>query len=145
MTEMDERINAADRIPHRYPFLMLDRILEIDPGKSARAVKCVSVNEPWSTGHFQDHPVFPGVLMIETMAQTAALVFDVSGEEPAPKKEYYLASVEYVKFHMPAYPGDRLITEAKTVYIFENLSKVECVITREDDIIAKGTLILCVK
>ncbi|MGH7044063.1 MAG: 3-hydroxyacyl-ACP dehydratase FabZ [Acetobacteraceae bacterium] len=95
-------------IPHRYPFLMIDRVVDLVHGRSAVGVKNVSVNEPFFQGHFPKHPVMPGVLIIESMAQTAAvLVVETLGEAAAGKIVYFM-SIDGAKFRRPVVPGDQL-------------------------------------
>jgi 3-hydroxyacyl-[acyl-carrier-protein] dehydratase len=95
-------------IPHRYPFLMLDRVVDVVLNRSAVGVKNVSINEPFFVGHFPNHPVMPGVLIIESMAQTAAvLVVETLGPDAAGKVVYFM-SIEGAKFRRPVVPGDQL-------------------------------------
>jgi len=95
-------------IPHRYPFLMIDRVVDVIRNRSAVGVKNVSVNESFFAGHFPNHPVMPGVLIIESMAQTAAvLVVETLGPEAAGKVVYFM-SIEGAKFRRPVVPGDQL-------------------------------------
>lgn len=95
-------------IPHRYPFLMIDRMVDVVPGESATGLKNVSINEPFFQGHFPKHPVMPGVLIIEAMAQTAgALVVHTLGPEAEGKLVYFM-SVEGARFRKPVTPGDQL-------------------------------------
>lgn len=95
-------------IPHRYPFLLLDRMVEVVPGESAIGIKNVTVNEPFFQGHFPGQPVMPGVLIIEAMAQTAAvLVVETLGPEAGGKVVYFM-SIEGAKFRRPVGPGDQL-------------------------------------
>lgn len=95
-------------IPHRYPFLMIDRVVDVVRNRSAIGIKNVSVNESFFQGHFPGHPVMPGVLIIESMAQTAAvLVVETLGPEAAGKVVYFM-SVEGAKFRRPVHPGDQL-------------------------------------
>ena len=95
-------------IPHRYPFLMIDRVVDVVLNKSAIGVKNVSINESFFAGHFPGHPVMPGVLIIEAMAQTAAvLVVETLGEDAAGKVVYFM-SVEGAKFRRPVVPGDQI-------------------------------------
>jgi len=95
-------------IPHRYPFLMIDRVIDVVRDRSAIGIKNVSVNEHYFQGHFPSHPVMPGVLIIEAMAQTAAvLVVETLGDEAAGKVVYFM-SVEGAKFRRPVVPGDQL-------------------------------------
>ena len=95
-------------IPHRYPFLMMDRVVDLVLNRSAIGVKNVSINEPFFAGHFPNHPVMPGVLIIESMAQTAAvLVVETLGPDAAGKVVYFM-SIEGAKFRRPVVPGDQL-------------------------------------
>jgi 3-hydroxyacyl-[acyl-carrier-protein] dehydratase len=100
------------QLPHRYPFLLVDRVLALEPGKSIRALKNVSMNEPQFTGHFPHRPVFPGVLMLEAMAQAAALLaFDTLGKSPDDKTVYYFAGIDGARFKRPVEPGDQLVMD----------------------------------
>jgi 3-hydroxyacyl-[acyl-carrier-protein] dehydratase len=100
------------KLPHRYPFLMIDRVLEIEKGKRIKALKNVTINEPFFTGHFPHRPVMPGVLMLEAMAQAAALlVFDATGVELDDKTVYYFAGIDAARFKRPVEPGDQLVLE----------------------------------
>lgn len=95
-------------IPHRYPFLLIDRVVELVPNQSAVGVKNVSANEHFFAGHFPGHPVMPGVLIIESMAQTAAvLVVETLGPDAAGKLVYFM-TIEGAKFRRPVVPGDQL-------------------------------------
>ncbi len=98
-----------ERIPHRYPFLLLDGILRCTPGESISAVKNVSFNEPYFPGHFPGHPVMPGVLIVETMAQAGGVLIWES--VPPEERDFtlYLATVEKTRFRQPVRPGDRLV------------------------------------
>ncbi|MBB1073555.1 3-hydroxyacyl-ACP dehydratase FabZ [Rhodoferax sp. 4810] len=98
------------QLPHRYPFLLVDRVLEIDKGKSIRALKNVTINEPFFTGHFPHRPVMPGVLMLEALAQAAALLaFDALDTSPTDDMVYYFAGIDNARFKQPVEPGDQLI------------------------------------
>jgi 3-hydroxyacyl-[acyl-carrier-protein] dehydratase len=98
------------QLPHRYPFLLVDRVLEIDKGKSIKALKNVSINEPFFVGHFPHRPVMPGVLMLEALAQAAALLaFDMLGKAPDDKTVYYFAGIDGARFKRPVEPGDQLV------------------------------------
>jgi 3-hydroxyacyl-[acyl-carrier-protein] dehydratase len=102
------------QLPHRYPILLVDRVLEIDKGKSIRALKNVTINEPFFEGHFPNRPVMPGVLMLEALAQASALLsFDAMDALPDDKMIYYFAGMEGVRFRRPVEPGDQLILEAQ--------------------------------
>ena len=100
------------QLPHRYPILLVDRVLEIDKGKRIKALKNVSINEPYFSGHFPHRPVMPGVLMLEALAQAAALLaFDMLGTTPDDKTVYYFAGIDGARFKRPVEPGDQLILE----------------------------------
>ncbi len=98
------------QLPHRYPILLVDRVLEIDKGKRIRALKNVTINEPFFVGHFPHRPVMPGVMMLEAMAQTAALLsFATLGVTPDNKAVYYFAGIDAARFKRPVEPGDQLV------------------------------------
>ena len=100
------------QLPHRYPFLLVDRVLEIEKGKRIKALKNVTINEPFFMGHFPHRPVMPGVLMLEAMAQAAALLaFDMLGQAPDDKTVYYFAGIDSARFKRPVEPGDQLIMD----------------------------------
>lgn len=111
MTMMDIH-EILKKLPHRYPILLVDRVLEVKKGKSIKALKNVSINEPQFTGHFPHRPVFPGVLMLEAMAQAAALLaFDTLGVTPDDKTVYYFAGIDGARFKRPVEPGDQLVMD----------------------------------
>ncbi len=100
------------QLPHRYPILLVDRVLELEKGVKIRAVKNVTINEPFFTGHFPHRPVMPGVLMLEALAQAAALLsFDALGATPDDNTVYYFAGIDGARFKRPVEPGDQLILE----------------------------------
>ena len=100
------------KLPHRYPILLVDRVLEVEKGKSIKALKNISINEPQFTGHFPHRPVFPGVLMLEAMAQAAALLaFETLGVPPDDKTVYYFAGIDGARFKRPVEPGDQLVMD----------------------------------
>ena len=102
------------QLPHRYPILLVDRVLEIEKGKRIRAIKNVSINEPFFQGHFPHRPVMPGVLMLEALAQAAALLaFDALGTTPDDKTVYYFAGIDGARFQRPVEPGDQLTLEVE--------------------------------
>lgn len=98
----------VEMIPHRYPFLMVDRLIEVIPGESAVGIKNVTANEPFFQGHFPGRPVMPGVLIIEAMAQTAAVIVVASLGTSAEGKLVYFMSIESARFRKPVEPGDQL-------------------------------------
>jgi len=102
------------QLPHRYPILLVDRVLELDKGVRIKALKNVSINEPYFLGHFPHRPVMPGVLMLEALAQAAALLaFDTLGETPDDQTVYYFAGIDGARFKRPVEPGDQLMLEVE--------------------------------
>ena len=100
------------KLPHRYPFLLVDRVLELEKGKRILALKNVTMNEPFFTGHFPYRPVMPGVLMLEALAQAAALLsFETLGETIDDKTVYYFAGIDGARFKRPVEPGDQLLLD----------------------------------
>lgn len=96
-------------LPHRYPFLLVDRVLEIEPGKSIHAYKNVTINEPFFVGHFPHHPVMPGVLIMEALAQAAGILsFKSMDEKPSADTVFYFAGIDDARFKKPVMPGDQL-------------------------------------
>ena len=110
-------INQIQKIlPHRYPFLMIDRVIEVDPGKTLTAIKNVSANEPFFEGHFPHHPVFPGVLMLECIAQASAILASLMIDATASGKDVYLfAGVDKARFKRRVGPGDQLFIDVEFV------------------------------
>jgi len=101
------------RLPHRYPFLLVDRVLELEKGKRIRAIKNVTMNEPFFMGHFPNRPVMPGVLMLEAMAQAAAiLAFDNVDVRPDDSTVFYFVGIDNARFKKPVEPGDQLMLHA---------------------------------
>lgn len=104
------------KLPHRYPILLIDRVLEIESGVRIKAIKNVSINEPYFLGHFPHRPVMPGVLMLEALAQAAALLsFESAGKEPDDNSVYYFAGIDGARFKRPVEPGDQLLLEVTLV------------------------------
>ncbi len=100
------------KLPHRYPILLVDRVLEIDKGKRIKALKNVTINEPFFSGHFPHRPVMPGVLMLEALAQAAAILsFDAMDVESDDTTVYYFAGIDGARFKRPVEPGDQLILD----------------------------------
>jgi 3-hydroxyacyl-[acyl-carrier-protein] dehydratase len=99
-------------LPHRYPFLLVDRVTQLELGKSIQALKNVTINEPFFNGHFPHRPVMPGVLILEAMAQAAALLsFATQGVTPDDKTVYYFAGIDGARFKRPVEPGDQLVMD----------------------------------
>ena len=101
------------RLPHRYPFLLVDRVLELETGRRIKALKNVTMNEPFFTGHFPHRPVMPGVMMLEALAQAAAiLAFDDVGVRPDDDTVFYFVGIDNARFKRPVVPGDQLMLHA---------------------------------
>jgi 3-hydroxyacyl-[acyl-carrier-protein] dehydratase len=104
-------------LPHRYPFLMVDRVVELEPGKRIVAVKNVTMNEPFFQGHFPGHPVMPGVLIIEAMAQAAGIMAYLASDDEVRKKVTYFLAIDNARFRRPVVPGDQVkIVVETTMY-----------------------------
>mgnify|MGYP003446296922 CR=1 FL=1 len=107
-----------NKLPHRYPILLVDRVLEIERGVRIKALKNVTINEPFFMGHFPARPVMPGVMMLEALAQTAALLsFESLGTEPGNDSVVYFVGIDGARFKRPVEPGDQLILEATIVRV----------------------------
>ena len=101
------------KLPHRYPLLLVDRVLEVEKGQRIKAIKNVTINEDFFNGHFPKRPVMPGVLMIEALAQASALLaFETLGQSPDDNTVYYFAGIDNARFKRPVEPGDQLVLEA---------------------------------
>jgi len=104
------------KLPHRYPILLVDRVIALEKGKSIKALKNVTINEPFFQGHFPYRPVMPGVLMLEALAQAAALLaFDALGTGPSADLVYYFAGIDNARFKRPVEPGDQLMLDVEMV------------------------------
>ena len=130
-------------LPHRYPFLLVDRVTQLNLGESIVAYKNVTVNEPFFNGHFPDHPVMPGVLVIEAMAQAAGILgFKTMDKTPQDGSIYYFVGSDKLRFKRPVVPGDQLVLEAAIVSEKRGIWKFECRATVEGELVASAT-ILC--
>ncbi|MDB5869150.1 MAG: 3-hydroxyacyl-[acyl-carrier-protein] dehydratase [Polaromonas sp.] len=128
-------------LPHRYPILLVDRVLEIETGKRIKALKNVTINEPFFMGHFPKHPVMPGVLIIEAMAQAAALLsFSTLGVTPDDKTIYYFAGIDGARFKRPVAPGDQLIMDVELTRMKAGIFKYKGVARVGDQIACEAEL-----
>lgn len=130
-------------LPHRYPFLLVDRVVDLDiEGQRIRAYKNVSINEPFFNGHFPLHPIMPGVLIIEAMAQAAGILgFKMLGVKPADGTLYYFVGSDKMRFRQPVMPGDQLILEARFLSAKRSIWKFECQARVEDKQVCSGEII----
>jgi 3-hydroxyacyl-[acyl-carrier-protein] dehydratase len=130
-------------LPHRYPFLLVDRVMEITAGESIVACKNLSVNEPFFQGHFPEQPVFPGVLLVEAMAQAAGILgFYSQGKTVSDGSTYYLAGADNVRFKRPCVPGDQIILKATVMSNRRGIWKFD-VRAEVDGQLAASAQILC--
>ncbi|HTY48994.1 MAG TPA: 3-hydroxyacyl-ACP dehydratase FabZ [Steroidobacteraceae bacterium] len=110
------------QLPHRYPFLLVDRVTELRPGETIRALKNVTYNEPYFTGHFPHRPVMPGVIIIEALAQTAGiLAFVTGGVIPDADTRFYFVGIDKARFRKPVEPGDQLVLTARIERIMKGI------------------------
>ena len=130
-------------LPHRYPFLLVDRVLEITPRVSIKALKNVTMNEPFFQGHFPDFPVMPGVLIIEALAQTAALL--TFSEAKAENAIYYFAGIDGARFKKPVLPGDHLIMTAILEREKAGIYKFQVKATVNDELAAEANITCAVR
>ena len=129
-------------LPHRYPFLLVDRVIECTPGESITAVKNISVNEPQFTGHFPNQAIMPGVLIIEALAQTTGLLgFRTMSEEPSDDILYMLVGVDNIRFKKQVVPGDQLILKAKIERRSKVIWKFSCEALVDDELVTAATLL----
>ena len=129
-------------LPHRYPMLLVDRVLEIEPGKRILALKNVSVNEHFFVGHFPHHPVMPGVLIIEALAQAAAILsFRTRGKKPDDKSVYYFVGIDEARFKRPVVPGDQLLLEVAKERELQGVGKFAAQARVGEKIVAEAKLL----
>ena len=142
MTEIKMNIHEIlEHLPHRYPFILVDKVLSLDLGKEITAVKNVTVNEPFFPGHFPYHPVMPGVLIVEAMAQAAALLsFKTMDTKPNEESVYYFAGIDNARFKKPVGPGDQIILNVKIDRILSGIWKYKGVATVDNDIVAEASM-----
>jgi 3-hydroxyacyl-[acyl-carrier-protein] dehydratase len=128
-------------LPHRYPFLLVDKVVDYKPGEYLIGVKNVTINEPFFTGHFPQRPVFPGVLIMEALAQaTGLLAFKTVGKKPDGKSLYYFAGIDNCRFKQPVQPGDQLFLEVRLLTSKRNISKFSAEAKVEGKVVASAEL-----
>jgi 3-hydroxyacyl-[acyl-carrier-protein] dehydratase len=133
-------------LPHRYPILLVDRVLEVVPGERIVALKNVSVNEPFFPGHYPHHPVMPGVLIVEALAQTAAILsFKTMGDGPDDKSVYYFVGIDGARFKRPVSPGDQLIMEVSIIANKRGLWKFAAVAKVDGQVATEAELMCTVR
>lgn len=144
-TSMDIH-EILDHLPHRYPFVLVDRVLSLEVGKQIVAVKNVSINEPFFPGHFPYHPVMPGVLIVEAMAQAAAILsFKTMGVKPTDDAVYYFAGIDNARFKKPVSPGDQIILKVSIDRILRGIWKYKGVALVDDSVVAEAEMMCILK
>ena len=129
-----------EMIPHRYPFLLIDKVVDIATGESATGIKNVTMNEPQFTGHFPEQPIMPGVLIIESMAQTAAILVVQTLGEDAEGKLVYFMSIDNARFRKPVVPGDVMHIHVKKKQSRGPVWKFESEVRVNDQVVAEATI-----
>ncbi|CAG0124196.1 3-hydroxyacyl-[acyl-carrier-protein] dehydratase [Rhodocyclaceae bacterium] len=144
-TQMDIH-EILEYLPHRYPFLLIDRVLSCEPEKGIVALKNVSINEPFFTGHFPHHPVMPGVLIIEAMAQAAAiLTFKTLGTKPDGNSVYYFAGIDGARFKKPVSAGDQLIFKVSVLRSMRGVWKFAAVAEVDGQVAAEAEVMCTIR
>ncbi len=127
-------------LPHRYPFLLIDRVLDFTPGESLTAIKNVTINEPIFTGHFPGMPIFPGVLILEAMAQATGILGFKTVTERTENELYLFAAIDEARFKRPVVPGDTMVIEVKFLKERRNMWKFYCEAKVDDQIVCTAEL-----
>lgn len=144
MNSMDIH-EIRDHLPHRYPFLLVDRVVDFEPGKTIHAYKNVTINEPFFNGHFPHHPVMPGVLIMEALAQAAGILsFKTLGNKPDENSVFYFAAIDNARFKKPVTAGDQLHLHVEIVRQIRGMWKYKAVARVDGEVAAEAEL-MCVK
>ncbi len=138
MLDIKQILNS---LPHRYPFLLVDRIIELEKGVKVVGIKCVTMNEPFFLGHYPNHPVMPGVMIVESMAQVCGFMFL---DENSTDKVPYFTGIDNVRFRKPVIPGDQLRIEGEMIKFRRNVAKVNCRALVNDEVVSQGELMFTV-
>ncbi len=141
MSEKLDILQIQEFLPHRYPFLLIDRVVECEPGVRLLGLKNVTYNEPFFQGHFPKEPIMPGVLILEALAQaTGLLASETEPEELGKGMTYYLVGIDKARFKRRVVPGDQLMLEAKFVKSKRNIWSFECRAEVEGDFVASANI-----
>lgn len=141
-TQMDIH-EILEYLPHRYPFLLIDRVLSCEPGQEIVALKNVSINEPFFVGHFPHHPVMPGVLVVEALAQASAiLAFKTTGTKSTDDSIYYFVGIDNARFKKPVCAGDQLLLKVSVLRVMRGLWKFACRAEVAGEVVAEAE-VLC--
>ena len=148
---MENQLNSMDihdvleHLPHRYPFLLVDKVIDFEPGKSLLALKNVTYNEPQFAGHFPQKPILPGVLVIEALAQaTGILAYKSTDSKPNSESLYYLVGIDKARFKRPVNPGEQLMLKVEVIKNMRGVWKFNAVATVDDELVASAEL-MCVE
>ncbi|AFT70207.1 MULTISPECIES: 3-hydroxyacyl-ACP dehydratase FabZ [Alloalcanivorax] len=134
---------VREYLPHRYPFLLVDRVVNVEPGKRIEAYKNVTINEPFFNGHFPQEPIMPGVLIIEAMAQAAGILgFVTENKRPADGYIYLLVGVDNARFKRQVVPGDRLTLHAEWLMLRRSILKFTCRAEVEGQLVASADMLV---
>ena len=144
MNEIKMNIHEIlEHLPHRYPFILVDKVISMELGKEITAIKNVTVNEPFFPGHFPYHPVMPGVLIVEAMAQASGILgFKTMNKKPEDGSIYYFVGADNLRFKRPAVPGDQLILSSQVITNKKGIWKFDCKATVEEELVSEA-VILC--
>ena len=135
-----------DHLPHRYPFILVDRVISMDLGKEITAIKNVTINEPYFPGHFSYHPVMPGVLIVEALAQAAALLsFKTMDTKPTEDSVYYFAGIDNARFKKPVNPGDQIVLHVKIDRVLKGIWKYSGTATVDNEVVAEANMMCILK
>lgn len=129
-------------LPHRYPFLLIDRVIALDPGKSLTAIKNVTANEPFFQGHFPGHPIMPGVLIIEALAQASGALVQLSAADPSQPSLFYLVKIDKARFNQIVVPGDQLVLEVQLKRMLKRMGLFSCQAKVDGKVVAEAE-VLC--
>ena len=144
-TSMDIH-EILEHLPHRYPFVLVERVVSLELGKEIVAIKNVSVNEPYFPGHFPYHPVMPGVLIVEAMAQAAAILsFKTMDTKPSDDSVYYFAGIDSARFKKPVSPGDQIILNVKIDRILKGIWKYSGTASVDGSVVAEAQMMCILK
>jgi 3-hydroxyacyl-[acyl-carrier-protein] dehydratase len=133
-------------LPHRFPFLLVDRVLSCDPGRNIVAVKNVAINEPFFPGHFPDNPVMPGVMILEALAQAAAILsYRTMNYSDTTNKVYYFVGIDNARFKKPVRPGDQLILDVTLLRSVRGIGKFSAQARVAEEVVAEADLMCTIK
>ena len=133
-----------DLLPHRYPLLLVDRVLECVPGERIKTLKNVTINEPFFQGHFPDLPIMPGVLIVEAMAQTGGLLYLLTKKPKKGDFVFYFMGMDKVRFRKPVVPGDQLVIDVEILHSREKALKISATATVDRKLVAAAELLAAI-